>query len=181
MIIKHLNQHDPHSTYGLLRSATVFYGLLLSPSAGTGSKKDVGERSFGQIKIVISFIQVVCAMPNVFDNVPWPEEFLTITFPFTVFNFDLMGLFAPAQCTLAVRYFDQFILAMVMPGLFFVAVIAAWLIFLPCNRKNKEKRASRKELMYQILILIVLCCYPGKYIKKNERQNLCFLHFFLFN
>ena len=131
--------------------------LFFSASAKSANK---GKRYFGQIKIIVSFVQILSAMPNVFEDVPWPDEFLAIVLPLNVFNFDIMGVFAPAQCTLAIRYFDAFIVHMIMPLAFFFAVVVAWLVLIPCSR-NMEKRQRRKELMFQMLILIVLCCYPG--------------------
>ena len=51
-----------------------FIGCLLAfLCAPTHKNARKGKRYFGQVKIIIAFLQILAAMPGVFDNVPWPK------------------------------------------------------------------------------------------------------------
>ena len=47
--------------------------LLAFLCAPTDKNARKGKRYFGQIKIILAFLQILAAMPGVFDNVPWPK------------------------------------------------------------------------------------------------------------
>ena len=42
-------------------------------------KVETAETIFGQIKILISFLQIMSSMPTVMESVPWPEAFLSFS------------------------------------------------------------------------------------------------------
>ena len=65
---------------------------------------------FGQMKILLSFIQVFASMPNVLDSVPWPPIFVQISFPLGFLNFDIIKVLSASSCLVSVRFFDRFIL-----------------------------------------------------------------------
>jgi hypothetical protein len=84
--------------------------LFCSVSAKRAKKS---KRYFGQMKILLTFIQILASMPGVYDNVPWPEQFIQFTMPFTFFNLDLT-FFLGAYCTLSIPFLDQFIIHMAL-------------------------------------------------------------------
>ena len=70
-----------------------FIGCLLAfLCAPTHKNARKGKRYFGQVKIIIAFLQILAAMPGVFDNVPWPklvsvDSILKILPSSIIFNF----------------------------------------------------------------------------------------------
>ena len=119
-------------------------------------------RLFGQIKIIISFLQIFSSLPNVLDSVPWPKIFLQLSFPLNLFNFDIATMFSFSSCSVSVRYFDQFILHMMMPLFCLFGVLSGFLTAKACTpKKNKARRIYITESVSKILILMTLLMFPG--------------------
>ena len=154
---------DIVSAFMAMLSITLFVFLvtlvcfLLVPSNKSARK---GKRLFGQVKIIVAFLQILAAMPNVFDNVPWPKDFIQFTIPLNFVNLDFLSAFMETTCKLAVPFLDQFVLHMILPVLLLIAVIASYLTS-RCCIKSKDKLERGKALRSQILILGVLLMYPG--------------------
>jgi len=119
-------------------------------------------RIFGQIKILMSYFQVFSSMPSVLSAVPWPDVVLNFTIPLSVFNLDFMGAFSGFGCTISVRFFDRFILHMMLPFFCLVATGAAFVAARICTSKKKaERRKFINETVSKVIILIILLLFPG--------------------
>lgn len=100
-------------------------------------------------------------MPNVFEDVPWPVNFLEFTLPLNIVNLDFLSAFVRSSCSLAVPFLDRFVLHMMLPPLLLSSVLAAFFLSKKVCIKSDEKLNRGKELLSQILILGVLFIYPG--------------------
>ena len=131
--------------------------LVVSVSAKKAKKS---KRYFGQMKIMLTFIQILGSMPSVYDNVPWPTYFLDFLVPLNFFNLDL-SIFLKAQCTLSIPFLDQFMLHMMLPvGAIASIALAHVLVSCTCKRKKKQ-RVRNKQLTTQLFIVAVLLLYPS--------------------
>ena len=121
--------------------------------------EDTGKRCFGQLKISLMYLQILAAIPGVFPSVPWPQLFIEFTLPLSFVNLDFLAVFAESQCSLAVSFFDAFVLHMMLPAVLVFAVSLAY--FAAASRCSKTTKNRRKELLSQLFILLVLILYPG--------------------
>ena len=110
-----------------------------------------GKRYFGQIKIILGFVQILAAMPGVLDSVPWPDKFLNFAIPLNFIYLDFLKVID--HCSLFAPFYDTFTLHMMAPGFLLIAVFTAHFV----ARKFKwQKNTRRVEILYQVLILGVL-------------------------
>ena len=102
-------------------------------------------------------------MPGVMDGVPWPKPFLQFALPLGLANLDFLAVLAETGCSLNVRFYDKFILHMLLPiGCVIVIVLACLIAKLCCIKKGDvEKEVQVKEISSKTVILIILCLYPG--------------------
>ena len=102
-------------------------------------------------------------MPGVIDGVPWPKPFLRFALPLGLANFDFLAVLSETGCSLNVRFYDKFILHMLLPvGCLIVVVLAYVIAKCCCIKKGEvEKKEKVKELASKVTILIILCLYPG--------------------
>jgi len=151
----------------LIFSFTVYLGILVVLSCSVSQKRaQKGKRYFGQLKIILAFVQILASMPGVYDNVPWPRPFLEFTFPLDALNLDFLSFFSNAQCSLAVPFLERLVLHMALPSLLFIAVVSAYFTTKHCTSypnslKSQRKLARNRQVMYQTLILLILFLYPG--------------------
>jgi hypothetical protein len=118
------------------------------------------QKVFGQIKILLSYFQILSSMPNILDVVPWPNLVLEFSMPFSFFNLDIVGIVSQKTCSVSVRFFDRFLLAMLLPLFCFVAVAAAYNSINACLR-NEVAKVNLKEETSRVIILIVLMLFSG--------------------
>ena len=64
----------------------VVLGVFLFPDK-CARHADKGNGYFGQLKIILAFVQILSSMPGVFDTVPWPTGFIEFTFPVKTIEF----------------------------------------------------------------------------------------------
>jgi hypothetical protein len=129
---------------------------------GNAKKLKRGNKFIGQFKILLSFIQIFSSMPHVLDNVPWPKIFLEIALPFGVFNLDFLSIFAKSSCGVNARFFDRFVIHMVLPVVVIAAILSASAVARVCTSKaKKEKLVYIKETTSKITILVILLLFPG--------------------
>jgi len=121
-----------------------------------------GNKFIGQFKILLSFIQIFSSMPNVLDTVPWPKVFLEIALPLGVFNLDFLSIFAETSCAVNVRFFDRFVIHMILPIAVVVTILLAAVVARVCTSKAKTEKLVRiNETTSKITILVVLLLFPG--------------------
>ena len=123
--------------------------LLCAPSKKTQGE---GDNYFGQLKIILSFVQILAAIPGVYDNVPWPTLFIDFTIPLNFMNFEFLSLLMESTCSLAVPFLDQFVLHMCLPVVLYLSIGMAYVVS-RCCIKSVAKRKRGNELISQILIL----------------------------
>jgi len=124
---------------------------------------------FGQVKILLSFVQIFSSMPGVLDAVPWPTSFVQFALPLNIFNLDLLSAFSTTSCGLNVRFYDKFILHMLLPIGCVLVLLLAYVIskrvMVIKNKKNggltKEKKNHLDQTASKAGILIMLLLYPG--------------------
>ena len=136
----------------------VLFIFVWAPSA---SKAKQSATYFGQVKIILTFLQILASMPGVFDNVPWPTNFINFTLPLNIINMDFLSVFMKSTCSLSVPFLQKFILHMLLPVLLLAAILIAYSLTRCCLRSKKEKLQRGKELLSQILILGIFFLYPG--------------------
>jgi hypothetical protein len=101
-------------------------------------------------------------MPNVLDNVPWPTIFVQIAMPLGIFNLDLLSIFAKTSCGVNVRFFDRFLLHMMLPVMVVATVLVALGVARTCTPKTKKAKLIRiNETASKITILVILLLFPG--------------------
>ena len=102
-------------------------------------------------------------MPGVMDSVPWPKPFLRFALPLSLANLDFLAVLSATGCELNVRFYDKFILHMILPvGCLIMIVLAYMTAKLCCIKKGDiEKEVKVKEISSKVTILIILFLYPG--------------------
>jgi hypothetical protein len=119
------------------------------------------HKFMGHFKILLSFLQIFSTMPNVLDNVPWPNIFLQIAMPLGIFNLDFLTVLSKNNCGLSVSFFDRFTIHMILPICCLLHILAACFIARLCRSKSKSKRTQINEATSKIVILVVLLLFPG--------------------
>ena len=132
--------------------------LVCAPSKKNASSS---EKYFGQAKIILTFLQILASMPGVFDNVPWPKNFISFTLPLNIINMDFLSIFMKSTCNLSVPFLEKFILHMILPLLLLVAVLVSYALSRCCLKSNQAKLQRGKELLGKVLILGTFFLYPG--------------------
>ena len=101
-------------------------------------------------------------MPHVLDNVPWPTIFLEIALPFGVFNLDFLSVFAKTSCGVNVRFFDRFVIHMVLPVVVIAAILSASAVARVCTSKTKKEKLIRiNETTSKVVTFVILLLFPG--------------------
>ena len=118
------------------------------------------NKIFGQLKILLSFFQIFSSMPSVLDSVPWPNIVLEFSIPFSIFNMDFLTMISKSSCSVSVRFFDRFLLHMILPLFCLLAVGMAYILSRAC-KKNLKTRVRLNEETSKVIILIVLLLFPG--------------------
>ncbi len=137
----------------------VFLYLVVCGSKAESNVKKVSA-VFGQVKIAISFVQIVSSLPHVMGGVPFPGAYIAFTVPFTAVNLDLVGLMSFSACRLALGFLAQTIVHLSVPPLLIAALIAAYTTANVCRKpKDAHQRAHRRAEVAKILILgtLLLC------------------------
>ena len=120
------------------------------------------HKAIGQLKILLSFFQVVSAMPSVMDSVPWPNIFLKMALPLGVFDFDFVAAVGKTSCGVSVSFYDRFLIHMMLPFGVVVAIVAAALVARICTHASEvDKLVEIKVTTSKAFILAVLLLFPG--------------------
>ena len=68
------------------------------------------QKYFGQIKILISLLQIIASMPLVLVGVDFSVFFQQMAQAFNLFNLDMLSLTTALGCQVSVRFFSSFII-----------------------------------------------------------------------
>ena len=156
---------DLGSVYGVLVGLGViclFVTLVfLLCSKRVEAKATKGANLFGQLKIILMFVQILSSMPSVMDTAPWPDVFVEFAINLGLtFNLDFLSVFSISSCTLAVPFLEQFQVHMALPIVLYLGIQGANIIA-SFVRKSKDERQHRKEKVTKVLILVILLLYPS--------------------
>merc|ERR1711865_597726 len=132
-----------------------------APVANTNDSGD-GGNLFGQLKIMVTFFQILSSFPTVFSSIPWPLELIQISIPMNWFNLEMFSMLeAPATCSLMVPFLEQFIVHMAYPVMLLLTVLGASTASNICGKKTTSAKSQRTAELYKVLIVVVLLMYPG--------------------
>ena len=149
---------------GTLMVLPVFFGVLINLlCANKVDKADkAGNKVFGQIKIMITFIQILSSMKTTYNGIPWPLAFISFVIPLAAINLDIVGLFGANVCSMAVPFSGKFLVHMSLPPMLSLGIVAAYFAskFLK-PPKTKELLAHRHAQTLKLLLGLILFMYPG--------------------
>ena len=138
------------------------FGVFLFPKICVRNAEK-GDGYFGQVKIILAFLQILSAMPGVFDTCPWPTGFIDFTIALNFVNLDFLSVFMAGSCSLSVPFLEQFVVHMILPIVLMLAVVVAHLCSRCCLRANKKKLKQGNELKYKIMrtysTIVSLYCF----------------------
>lgn len=133
----------------------------------SNDKAAAAAKTFGQIKLLVSFLQILSSMPVAFDSVPWPENFKNFALNMDWINLDFLSvLIGPDTCSLSLSALDRLAVHALVPPMLLAACLCAYGIALltKIQAQTKERTHLRKvwwEATAKALILIILLLYPG--------------------
>ena len=150
----------------------LFLLVLVFVLRGTGKSTDANfarlkkfkrrKKMFGQIKILLSLLQIMASMPSVITGVDFSPFFRNMANIFSVFNLDVLSFSGVLDCGMSVRFFHQFLVHMMLPIGCMFAILAAFGIAKMCTAKaNKAKHVQINEAVSKVVILVILLLYPG--------------------
>ena len=102
---------DPMAVLGVLLGGCgiVFLAMLAAlvrtkPTADNpeaGPDTDTTGHVLGQIKILISMVQILTSFATAYDGVPWPAHFKDFSLGLSFVNFDFLFVLAGGSCNMA--------------------------------------------------------------------------------
>ena len=117
----------------------------------------------GLSSIIISWLQILSALTITY-NISWPSNFSTFSKSAGSFvNLDLFFFLSIGSCQMAVPFINKFLLQILTPVLFALAVVAAWLLLKICHGRKKGWKAiqkARSEQAQSIVVVVVQLIYP---------------------
>ena len=121
------------------------------------------NRMFGQAKVFMSFMQIVSSMPSVLTGVNFSPFFKSMANAFGIFNLDVLALSSAFGCQYSVRFFDRFIVHLMLPVCCLLTIGLAAVTARACASKTnaKEKKIKMNQAKSKIIILVVLLIFPG--------------------
>jgi len=121
------------------------------------------NKMFGQGKIIISLLQIFSSMPSVLTGVNFSPLFKRMANIVGVFNLDVLSLSSALGCQYAVRFFDRFLIHLMLPVCCLLAIGAAVLTARACmsNTHALEKHTKINQAVSKIIVLVVLLIFPG--------------------
>ena len=120
------------------------------------------NKLFGQMKILLSMLQIFSSAPSVITGVEFPPFFRKVSNVFAVFNLDLLSFSGILNCGMSVRFFDQFLIHMMLPLGCCLAIVAVFVLTHACTSKtNTVKHTEINEAVSKVLILVILLLFPG--------------------
>lgn len=120
-------------------------------------------RISGMVSIIISWLQILSAL-TVTYKMAWPPLFSAYSQGTGIFvNLEIMSFLAITNCKLAVPFINKFLLQMLAPPFFILAVSLAWLLLKLWHGNQKGWRIvqrARSDRAQSIIIVIMQLLYP---------------------
>ena len=142
----------------------VFVGVMVSLLCESKTQNVAAKtnKTIGQIKILVGFVQILSSMQTTYNNIPWPTAFIAFTIPLVAINLDVVGLFGTSYCSMAVPFAYKFIIHMSIPPMLAIGILLAYVVSKICKPpETKELTAHRKAQTFKLLIAMILFMYPG--------------------
>mgnify|MGYP006076322223 CR=1 FL=1 len=140
----------------------VFVLIYLTCEGKTNKAAQAGNKVFGQIKIMIAFVQILSSMKTTYNGIPWPLAFTLFLIPLGAINLDVVGLFGTSVCSMAVPFASKFLVHMSMPPMLAVGIIAAYFVSKYLKPpKTEHFKAHRRAQTIKLLLGLILFMYPG--------------------
>ena len=128
----------------ILTCIIIFTIVVLILQRVHDSKSPPSNKYFGQLKILIMFLQIVSALPYSIDSVQWPENFKLLAMNLSFVNFEFMKLMDFSSCSLSLHPLNRFALHVSFFLLVIFVVITAYAtsicIYSFSNKVNKMKK-----------------------------------------
>ena len=120
------------------------------------------NKLFGQMKILLSLLQIVSSMPSVVTSIAFPKFFRETANLFGIFNLDVLRFSGLMSCNMSVRFFDRFLIHMMLPIGCALAITASYLVAHAVTAKSNTTKHTRiNEAVSKVLILVILLLFPG--------------------
>jgi len=135
---------------------------LITKAAENQTKLKRVQKYFGQIKILISLMQIISSMPTVVVGVNFSVFFQQMAHAFSLVNLDILSFTTALGCQVSVRFFSSFIIHMMLPLCCLLSIglaLATARVVVP--KSNTEKWTRINETVSRVVILLVLLLFPG--------------------
>jgi hypothetical protein len=140
----------------------IFIALIFLLCSSAEKNVENANGLIGQIKIMLTFVQIISAMPSVLPQVPWPIPFLAINPILSVFNINIFSIIEHKdRCQLSVSFLNQFVVHMAYPFMLLFAVTMGYCISHCIGKKSKEAKQHRRAQIFKMILLGTLTVYPG--------------------
>ena len=146
------------SVISVVLGCSVFYFLMMlglacntsPPGNAEERKKERMKRklrmaTFGQIKLILNFLQILSSTTQTMSSVPWPSNFRSFTTGIDFVNMDMMNAFVVSDCHLSVPPLDRFLLHMLIPPLLISAFLGAFVSVSLCCPKSSLCKKNRTD------------------------------------
>ena len=101
-------------------------------------------------------------MPSVLVGVNFPPFFQNLTNVFGIVNLDILSLSTALGCNMSVRFFDRFIIHLMLPVFCLLAIgLAFGTVRLCISKKHVHKRILINEAVSKVSVLVILLLFPG--------------------
>ena len=123
--------------------------FLIYRTKGHHKKKDISPTTT-EVKILISWLQILSVVSQTFDSVKWTPGFTAASQSTNIVNLDVTALFGniPAACTMAIPFMSKFAVSASAPIGFTLAIKLGEMvaIMLTKKKKNQPPKTPKKEV-----------------------------------
>ena len=165
---------DPVAVLGVLLGGCGFVFLVMvmvlirhkPPSVeNTGGAEDIVADTtghvLGQIKILISMVQILSSFSTAYDGVPWPVAFKDFSLGLSFVNLDFLYVLAGGSCRMALPFLDRLLIHLAVPLLLAVSLGSALAVAAALAAGNKKKRTSQRQTTVKVFLFLLLLLFPG--------------------
>ena len=131
----------------LLGSCVAVFLVTLIMICTTNGHKEKNVSAFlTEIKIIVSWLQILSVVAQTFDSVKWPSGFTSASQSMNVVNLDLSFFLSSAgACTMAIPFMGKFAVSAASPIGFILSVKLAQIVGMTLSRGKKIKKKSEKK------------------------------------
>ena len=124
----------------------VFLVTLIMICTTHGHKEENVSAFMTEIKIIVSWLQILSVVAQTFDSVKWPSGFTSASQSMNVVNLDLSFFLSSAgACTMAIPFMGKFAVSAASPIGFILSVKLAQIVGMTLSRGKKIKKKSEKK------------------------------------